>query len=168
HDGVLVAGQQGLAGSVGHLPSVVRHGRPCGCGGVDHVEAYAAGPAIAADHAARAGRVTPMPLEAVAAAAADGDPHAIAAIDLGADVLGSGLGAAATLLDPAAIVLGGGVIGLGEGYLARVRSALRATALAGTGHSVVRTTRWGPAAVVAGAARAARTPADLTPRRGRK
>lgn len=158
HHGVLLPGDHGLAGSVGHLASIVRDGRRCGCGGVDHVEAYAAGPAIAADYAARAGLAGPVPLETVAAAAAGGHPHASAAIDLGAEVLGAGLGAAATLLDPAAIVLGGGVLGLGDRYLATVRAAVRATALAGSGHAVVRTTQWGPAAVVAGAARAARAP----------
>ncbi|NUO58174.1 MAG: ROK family protein [Hamadaea sp.] len=155
-DGVLVAGEHGLAGSVGHLPSVVRDGRPCGCGGVDHVEAYAAGPAIAADYAARRGLPGSVALEAVAAAAADGDAAALAAIDLGARVLGAGLAAAATLLDPAAMVLGGGVLNLGGRYLSTVRDEVAAHSLGETGRAVVRTTAWGPAAVVAGAARAAR------------
>ncbi|NUT20591.1 MAG: ROK family protein [Hamadaea sp.] len=154
-DGVLLTGEHGLAGSVGHLPSAVRDGRPCGCGGVDHVEAYAAGPAIAADYAVRAGRSDAPPLEAVATAAAAGDAAAIAAIDLGAHVLGAGLGAAATLLDPVAIVLGGGVLNLGDRYLSTVRKEVTANSLGETGHAVVRTTAWGPAAVVAGAARAA-------------
>ncbi|MEV0269155.1 ROK family protein [Hamadaea sp. NPDC050747] len=155
-DGVLVAGEHGLAGSVGHLPSVVRDGRPCGCGGVDHVEAYAAGPAIAADYAARRRFPGPVALEAVAAAAADGDAAALAAIDLGARVLGAGLAAAATLLDPVAMVLGGGVLHLGGRYLSTVREEVAAHSLGETGRAAVRTTAWGPAAVVAGAARATR------------
>jgi len=156
HDGVLLAGEHGLAGSLGHLPSVVRDGRPCGCGGIDHVEAYAAGPAIAADYTTRAGLNEAVPLETVATAAASGDAAALAAIDLGALVLGAGLAAAATLLDPVAIVVGGGVLHLGDRYLANVRKEVTANSLSDTGRAVVRTTAWGPAAVVAGAARAAR------------
>jgi hypothetical protein len=53
-------------------------------------------------------------------------------------------------------VLGGGVLGLGDRFLSSVREEVTANSLAETGRTVVRTAAWGPAAVVAGAARAAR------------
>nr|BFE56044.1 ROK family protein [Dactylosporangium thailandense] len=143
--GSLLTGRLGLAGSIGHLPATASLGRRCGCGGVDHVEAYAAGPAIAADHARRAGLDTAPRLEDVPA----GSP----AIAFAAEILGHGLAAAANLLDPDAIVLGGGVLGLGEPFRAAVLGALRAAALPGVAGVPVRSPALGPAAVLAGAAR---------------
>lgn len=162
-DGVLVAGRHGLAGSVGHLPASRATGRPCGCGGHDHVEAYAAGPAIAADYAARAGHTAVPPLETVSAAARDGDPAALAAISEAAHVLGAGLAAAVNLLDPDLVVLGGGVVALGARFLDEVAASLRAAALPGPNQVALRPAQLGPAAVLVGAARAAL----LTQRAGR-
>ncbi|WP_426504909.1 ROK family protein [Dactylosporangium sp. McL0621] len=142
--GELVTGRLGLAGSIGHLPAAAALGRRCGCGALDHVEAYAAGPAIAADHARRAGLAAVPPLERV-------DPGA-AAVAFAAGVLGRGLAAAANLLDPDAIILGGGVLGLGEPFRGQVVAALRAAALPGVADVPVRAPALGPAAVLAGAA----------------
>ncbi|GGM29367.1 ROK family protein [Dactylosporangium sucinum] len=147
--GAVVAGRHGFAGSVGHLPAGRSDGRRCGCGALDHVEAYAAGPAIAADYAARAGRTVVPTLEAVAASA---DPAARAAIDLGAAVLGAGIAAAANLLDPDVVVLGGGVLSLGDRFLPGVDAALRAAALPGIDRVPLRPAALGSAAVLAGAA----------------
>jgi glucokinase len=44
--GELLHGPDGLAGELGHVP-VGLDGPPCGCGGVAHVEAYAAGASLA-------------------------------------------------------------------------------------------------------------------------
>ncbi|MDG4833263.1 ROK family protein [Solwaraspora sp. WMMD1047] len=154
--GEVIVGRHGFAGSVGHLPATRRLGRRCGCGATDHVEAYAAGPAIAAEYAARTGRAAAPPLEAVAAAAAAGDQVAVQVIDAAARVLGDGLAAAANLLDPEVVVLGGGVLGLGEPFVTAVGAALRAAALPGVDGLPVRTARLGAAAVLAGAALLAR------------
>jgi glucokinase len=153
--GSLLVGRHGLAGSVGHLPAVRRDGRRCSCGGYDHVESYAAGPAIAADYATRAGLSAVPPLERVGHAARDEDPAALAALTDGGQVLGAGLAAAANLLDPALIVLGGGVLGLGPRFVDAVEYALRESALPGPDQIPLRTAALGPAAVLAGAARAA-------------
>ncbi|WFE23575.1 ROK family protein [Solwaraspora sp. WMMD937] len=150
--GDVVVGRHGFAGSVGHLPAARHLGRRCGCGAVDHVEAYAAGPAIAAEYAARTGRGAAPPLEEVAAAAAGGDPVAVEVTELAAQVLGEGLATAANLLDPEVVVLGGGVVGLGDRFVAGVRAALHAAALPGIDRLPVRTARLGNAAVLAGAA----------------
>src|SRR4051794_34879934 len=44
--GSLVRGTHGASGSIGHMPATIREGRRCACGGVDHIEAYASGPAL--------------------------------------------------------------------------------------------------------------------------
>jgi len=152
-DGRLVPGAHGLAGSVGHLPATAFEGRPCGCGGIDHVEAYAAGPAIATDYAYRRGLTGAIALEDVAAAASGGDRAAVAAIELGARILGRGLAAAANLFDPTTIVLGGGVLNLGSSFLNGVRTAFTAMALSAAD---LRPAALGDVAVLAGAAFAAR------------
>ncbi|GAA2336028.1 ROK family protein [Dactylosporangium salmoneum] len=151
-DGMLLSGRTGFAGSVGHLPSPVTAGRPCGCGALDHVESYAAGPAIAAAYAARAGLAVVPPLETVAEAARGGAPEAEAAIAEAAHVLGAGLATAANLLDPDVVVLGGGVLGLGDGFVQAVAATLRRAALPGPAEVPLRITTFGPAAVLTGAA----------------
>ncbi|MET7402085.1 ROK family protein [Dactylosporangium sp. NPDC005572] len=133
-------------------PAPFLRDRRCGCGALDHVEAYAAGPAIAADYAARAGLAVVPSLEEVVAAADGGDPHARAAIDLGAAVLGAGLAAAANLLDPDVVVIGGGVLSLGDRFLPGVDAALRAAALPGVDRVPLRPAALGNAAVLVGAA----------------
>ncbi|HTJ38773.1 MAG TPA: ROK family protein [Dactylosporangium sp.] len=150
--GALVRGRHGLAGSVGHLPAAAALGRPCGCGAVDHVESYAAGPAIAALYARAAGLSEVPTLEATATAARSGDAAAREAIALAARVLGAGLAAAATLLDPDVVVLGGGVLGLGEPFVTAVTAAMRAASLPGAPDVPLHTTAFGQAAVLTGAA----------------
>ncbi|MBO0867718.1 MAG: ROK family protein, partial [Micromonosporaceae bacterium] len=152
--GELVAGRHGFGGSIGHLPAVRRDGRLCGCGLRDHVEAYAAGPAIVAAYATRCAAQSPT-LEEIGDMAAAGDPLAAQVIAEAAEVLGTGLAAAVNLIDPAVVVLGGGVIGLGPALLDPAEAAMRAAALPGPDRVPLRPAALGPAAVVAGAAAAA-------------
>ena len=77
------------------------------------LEEYAAGPALAARYAAATG----LPIagaEAVTAAAARGDERAAEVLRTAATALGSAIGWAVNLLDPEAIVVGGG-LGLAGG-----------------------------------------------------
>jgi len=97
------------------------------CGAVNRpvIEEVSAGPAIASSYARRAGRPV-AGAEAVLAAAAGGDADAIAVIDAGADQLGPLVALIVNMLDPAAIVLGGG-LGLAPGrYRDRLVAATRA------------------------------------------
>jgi glucokinase len=155
HDGRLVVGRTGMAGLVGHLPAPGRSGRSCPCGRADHLEAYASGPAIAADYAARAGLAAVPDLPAVAAAARAGDRLAAAAITDAATLLGRGLGGLLTLLEPDVLVLGGGVTELAELFLPALTAGLRAEALPGPDRTPVRPAHLGPLAGVVGAATAA-------------
>lgn len=159
HHGALVIGRTGTAGSLAHL-SVPRtddeqSARPCSCGGVDHLEAHGAGPAIAADFARRAGLDTVPDLQDVATASHRGDQYATAAIHAAASTTGRTLAGLVNTLDPHLVILGGGVTAIGPLYLDPLIAALRADALPGAAEVEIRRTTGGDAAVAAGAARAA-------------
>ena len=121
--GRLRHGASGLAGEVGHLP-VEADGRACRCGARGCWEAYASGTALveqarrsaAADpgrarvllalaDGSAAGIEGPMVTEAARA----GDPVALAALAECARWLGIGLAGLVTVLDPQAVILGGGL-----------------------------------------------------------
>jgi glucokinase len=77
------------------------------------LEDYASGPALARRYAATTGRAVEG-AETVIAAANNGEPAAVRIVDSAADALGSSLGWLVNVLDPEAIVVGGG-LGLASG-----------------------------------------------------
>jgi glucokinase len=117
--GTLLTGDAGLAGELGHVP-VPGPGRPCVCGGLDCLELYASGPALAA----AAG--TPDARTAVAAARR-GDARAGAALRSAAAAIAAAVRALQPVLDPTRVVLAGSVA---EGAGRPLRDAVVA-ALAG-------------------------------------
>ena len=109
--GEIWSGAQGIAGEWGHQGVWAGRpdARPCYCGGRGCLERYASGPAVEADYAGRAG----VHLElAEIAARRETDPHAAAAIEELVDSFGRGLANVLDILDPSAVVLGGGVSNL--------------------------------------------------------
>lgn len=150
-DGCLEHGATGTAGEVAHLlVAPTSDGRRCGCGRVDHLEAIASGPNIALTYRRRTGRTGD--LRAVAERADAGDPTADEVIVEGATVLGRALAGLADVLDPAAIVIGGGVPTVGRRWWDPLEAALRAEALPGPAGVDLRPTHLGPHAGVVGAA----------------
>jgi len=143
-DDRIVDGANGIAGEVGHLP-VSASGPRCDCGVRGHLEAIASGPAMAraATLAARAGRSAQL-LERlvaagpdglsgtdVAAAAAAGDVAAGAILERARRALGRAVVGLANVLDPACVVLGGGVVLADPGpWIAACRDQLERGALA--------------------------------------
>lgn len=105
--GRLLTGRRGAAGHVGHVPVPQAVGLPCPCGATGHVEAVAAGPAMAAGYAARTGAVGVALTEVVRRARA-GDPAALAVITRAGEALGTALAGLANTLDPDVVVVGGG------------------------------------------------------------
>jgi glucokinase len=126
-DGQIVRGAHGIAGSVGHMPAILRQGRICSCGAPDHVEAYASGPSLEGDYRRRTGKA--LSLRAIARLAAEGDELAGAVVVEGASVLGTAIGGANNLVDASVVVVGGGVATLGELFFAPMREAARREAL---------------------------------------
>jgi fructokinase len=114
--GVVVRGEvwegtQGVAGEWGHHG--VWAGRPdaapCYCGQRGCLETYLSGTALERDYAARSGARLSVP-EIVQRRGHD--PHADAAIDTMLEAFGRGVANLVDILDPSAIILGGGLSNL--------------------------------------------------------
>jgi len=130
-DGQLVCGAHGVGGELGHMPVVV-DGRPCVCGGRGCLEQYASATALcrAAQEGARArpnaarrllglaGDVEAVDGRHIVAAARAGDPVALAAFDEVGRWLGVAVAHVVALLDPALVLIGGGLVAAGELILA--------------------------------------------------
>ena len=136
--GRLWRGSHGVAGEVGHM--VVRPGGPlCTCGNRGCLEALASGPSIArrAREALEAGAPgerllalaggDPLAItaELVFRAVRAGDAAAAAAVAGAAEDLGLGIAMLSSIVDPARVILGGGVAKAGEQLLVPVRQAFR-------------------------------------------
>lgn len=107
--GQLLPGRHGIAGEWGHH-TLHTGGEPCYCGRRGCVETYLSGPALGRRFSAELGRPTNSS-EGVALAG-EGDPIAVAAFDKYLDDFGQALGNVVNILDPDAIVLGGGLSNL--------------------------------------------------------
>ncbi|MDR7419289.1 MAG: ROK family protein [Armatimonadota bacterium] len=133
-NGDLYHGVSGTAGEVGHMVIDPR-GPRCPCGRTGCLEAIASGTSIARDarEAVRAGRPTalaalaPGDLDAaaVARAAHDGDPVAREIYARAASALGTGIANLVNLLNPAMVIIGGGVARAGDLIFAPVRRIVR-------------------------------------------
>jgi fructokinase len=119
-DGRAWSGHNRIAGEWGHnpaplLPDDARVAAPrCWCGRGTCVETLLSGPSFAAEHARHAGAV--LDSRAIAAAAAAGDPAAMASLDRYTERLARALAQIVNILDPDAIVLGGGMSNLDRLY----------------------------------------------------
>ena len=121
--GGLLGGSNGIAGEWGHNPlpspgSGETPGPACWCGRRGCLETWVSGPSLARDD----GRG--LTAEDVADLALQGDAPARESLERHADRLARGLAWVVNLLDPAVIVLGGGVgaiAGLAEGLEERIR-----------------------------------------------
>jgi fructokinase len=117
--GRLLAGANAIAGEWGHnpLPAPLPEELPgpaCYCGRSGCVETFLSGLGLSADHRRHAGRALTGPQ--IAAGADAGDPACRATLDRYADRLARALAVVINIVDPHAIVLGGGVSALGYLY----------------------------------------------------
>lgn len=153
-NGQLYRGYDGLAGELGHIPLVL-DGPTCTCGRRGCLESLASGPAIARQAQAaleanpqrgdllRAqchGQIADLTARDVAAAANQGDELAREVLTSAATYLGWGIAIAASLVNPARVILGGGVIKSGQAYLDTVRAAAATHCVAGVTLDIVKAT----------------------------
>jgi fructokinase len=113
--GHLLAGANAIAGEWGHNPLPAPQpdeipGPACYCGRSGCIETFLSGPGLTADHRRHSGQDLAGPQ--IAAGAAAGDSNCLAALDRYADRLARALAAVINLIDPDAIVLGGGLSAL--------------------------------------------------------
>jgi len=135
-DGRLLLGAHGLAGELGHI-TMDLNGPTCGCGIKGHIEAIAAGPAIARNATAQleAGQLSTLKetLSAqgkitsidIGKAAQAGDELALSVIEEAGLLIGHHLGDLAHTFNPEVFILGGGVSLLGDLIFEPIRRSLR-------------------------------------------
>ena len=147
-DGKLFRGAHGIGAEFGHM-IVQPQGIKCGCGTQGCIEQYASGSAlmryakegIEADPQKgkrllelAGGNLSELTGSILTTAAKNGDELAIAAFNKQANWLGSACASYALLLDPQAIVVGGGVVDAGELFLEPVRKAMHSYMPFGKSH----------------------------------
>jgi fructokinase len=115
----LLAGANAIAGEWGHNPLPWPQadewpGPACYCGRNGCIETFLSGPGLAADHQRHGGAALSGP--EIAAAAAAGDAACRATLGRHAERLARALAGIINVLDPEAIVLGGGLSSLGSLY----------------------------------------------------
>ncbi|NUP03129.1 MAG: ROK family transcriptional regulator [Nonomuraea sp.] len=124
--GRLLRGAHGASGEIGHV-SLDPGGEPCHCGGRGCLEGRIGGPALLRACAARG--VSLPGLDALVAAAQDRVPAVCEVIVSAAADLGRVVAGTVTQLDPALIVMGGELAGLGSLVLDPIRDAIARLAL---------------------------------------
>ena len=137
--GELLHGPDGFAGELGHVV-VEMDGPRCGCGGVGHVEAIAAGVALARDaralanarqspylvrEAERLGGTDELSAKEVAEGAVAGDPACVQLMDRARRALAAGCVGYVNTFNPHRIVIGGSIATAeGERLLQPIRDAI--------------------------------------------
>jgi glucokinase len=139
-NGELHRGAFGVAAEIGHM-RVVPDGRLCGCGNRGCWEQYASGKALVRDtrHKARQGVLIARSLldraggdvdeitgPLITEAAGEGDAFAQEQLAALGRWIGEGIASLAAVLDPAVVVIGGGVSEAGDLLLEPVRAHFRA------------------------------------------
>jgi len=135
-DGKLYRGATNLSGEFGHT-TVDRHGWPCRCGMRGCIEAFASGPGIVAQVLDKLAHYPESPLAALAhagelnatevfRAAQQGEALALQVLYDTVEHLGAGLVNLVNLLNPEAIILGGGVFSEAGIFVERLAEFVRA------------------------------------------
>ncbi|MCC6470793.1 MAG: ROK family protein [Alphaproteobacteria bacterium] len=118
-DGRALSGRNAIAGEWGHNPLPWpdpderpggRFCRPCYCGKEGCIETFLSGPGLAADHRAATGEA--LSPDAIARRAGTGDAAARASLDRYVDRAARAMATVINMVDPDAIVLGGGLSNL--------------------------------------------------------
>jgi glucokinase len=131
-NGQLYRGSSGFAGEIGHTKPFGK-GRPCKCGGSDCLETWASGSAITRSAKSLWDKEDLESAEITTAAvfneADSGNSMAQNIIEHALENTGRGLSNLVNLLNPACLVIGGGVAGARPGYLRKVAAIIRNEAI---------------------------------------
>jgi glucokinase len=173
-NGQLHRGAFGVAAEIGHI-RVVPGGRVCGCGNRGCWEQYASGTALVRETRELAaggsliakslldragGEVSAIAGPLITEAAQDGDGFAIEQLEVLGRWLGEGIATLTAVLDPAVVVIGGGVSEAGDLLLEPIRTHFRSN-LTGRNYRPplqIRGAKLGNTAGMIGAADLARRP----------
>jgi len=130
-DNRLLLGVRGLAAELGHI-TVIPDGPLCGCGQRGHLEAVAAGPAIASwveqelsqGIPSSLAKGKPITAKDVSEAAIQGDELAKAALARSATYIGTAVADFLHIFNPSMVIIGGGVSQSGDDFLKPLRIAM--------------------------------------------
>jgi glucokinase-like ROK family protein len=157
--GEIYRGAAGFAGEIGHL-AIDPHGEPCICGlrgclatFVGSRALVARAGALLADHpeSLLAGR--DVTIAAIEDAAIAGDRLALRVVNEAAEHLGVAVAGLLNLNNPSMVILGGGLVRVGELLLEPLREAIRSrTLVSSVAAAEIRTSELGPQAAAVGAA----------------
>jgi predicted NBD/HSP70 family sugar kinase len=120
--GRVLNGLHGIAGEWGHNP-LCGERTPCYCGRVGCVETAISGPALERFYGERTGESVSLPV--IVQRAVAGDADAGATLGRLTDKFGEAIAAVINIIDPDAIVIGGGVGNVDRLYGAEARASIR-------------------------------------------
>jgi glucokinase len=151
--GRMLSGAHGHAGELGHI-SVAQPGRPCACGARGCLETLMS--AVGLEARWREAHGSPLLTRQIIDRVLDREPAATALWEESVDALAAGLLTLMSLVDPAVIVLGGGLSSAGPRLIEPLRAGLRAGARPFHAGPDLRLAALGDWSACAGAAIAAR------------
>lgn len=157
--GRVVNGANSCAGEIGHIPVRSDESRLCGCGKTNCLEAFASANGLlktAQGLARRDGGPVPASCEEVFDLVRAGDPSALEALDVTVGHLAEALAGIMCTVDPAEVIVGGGLSNAGELLMEPLARRLDALVFPQTrGSYLLRRATLGNDAGVLGAARQA-------------
>ncbi|NMR20954.1 ROK family protein [Cellulomonas fimi] len=148
-------GAHHVAGEMGHLPIGGADGLRCSCGRPGHLESIGSGPALHRLYRARGGDAAALDTRDVVARASAGEALALRVVEESASAVGRAIAAVVTVLDPAVVVVGGGLAGAGPVWWEPMERALRAEVIDVLADVPLVPAALGGTAAIVGAARGA-------------
>ena len=157
--GRIARGASGVAGEIGHM-AIDLSGDPCDCGNRGCLQTFVGASSLVK----RARQLLPeyptsvlhqgaLTIDAIENAALADDPLAIHVISTAADYLGIAVAGVLNLMNPGAVIIGGGIARLGERLLVPLReTVLRRTFVSSVAASEIMTSALGPRSIAIGAA----------------
>ncbi len=157
--GRIARGASGVAGEIGHV-AIDLSGNTCDCGNRGCLQTFVGASALVE----RARRLLPeypssvlhreaLTIDAIEDAALTDDPLAIQVISAAAEYLGIAIAGVLNLMNPGAVIIGGGIARLGERLLVPLReTVLRRTFVSSVAASEILTSALGPRSIAIGAA----------------
>jgi glucokinase len=150
--GSILRGDHGLGGHVGHVVVDGARGVPCPCGVEGHLEGVAAAGVFVDRYRALGGTAVVASAAEVVALARAGDQVAAAVLTRAGDALGQAAASLANVLDPARVLVSGGLVQAGAPWEVPLRMAYAAHLHPGARGTPLQVEDGGPAVALVGAA----------------
>lgn len=157
--GHIYRGASGVAGEIGHL-TIDPRGKPCGCGNRGCLVTFVGSDALMdrvrelwQEFPASVLHSRPLTSSSIEEAALADDPLAVQIVFEAAEYLGIAVAGMLNMMNPAAIIFGGGLARLGDRLLVPLReTVMRRTFVSAVASSEIHTSGLGPRSVAIGAA----------------